>query len=359
MKLLFTISAVIVLRSSAQGLIPPCPGATAGELAPADALCHHKVGDGAGCEGGWLIKGETEDKDVWVDGNGCNPLAKEVFCHNAPSSFHPVEGEEQQCTGKCVVYAADGSHCKEDDIPDGPDGTSHGVLSEGGFHPYPLCGSLDNDRTWGGYDENGHRFDRDEHPIQVVANEIDSNSPGYANNNTKDKPKWLNNTNFVPGWYWCQAKEECMHPQFAWTTDGRQVDMDALDNAPTRHAQKCEGGETGGNWKDHIFEAPDVSVFETGCQHPDENTVEYRATFNEVPNTYEHCKVYQLPVGNSYSGKSKTQCASGQVDRCSGAVAFYFSIAGFGHNYNFNFCLSTSGRDGERTNAWNNGLLRR
>lgn len=337
MKLLFTISAVIVLRSSASA----CPK----DEPPLDALCQNPLGDAPNCSvGGWL-----RSDGVWVDGNGCDPLKKEVYCNNAPSK----DASNTSCMGKCVVYAANGSHCKEDDIPTDTKAVP-GKLDKGGFHPYPLCGSLDNDRTWGGFDENNERFDRNALPIQVVANAIESNSPGYANNNTKDKPVWLNNTNFVPGWYWCQAKEMCLHPQIAWTTDGRKIDMSKLDPG---HAQACEGD--GGNWKDHIFEAPEMGIFKPagGCKDPDNTTDEYQATFNEVDKAdYKHCTVFQLPVGNSYSGKSKTQCASGKVDRCSGAVAFYFSIAGFGHNYNFNFCLSTNGTDGERTNSWNNGI---
>ena len=52
------------------------------------------------------------------------------------------------------------------------------------------------------------------------------------------------------GMYWCQAKEECMHPQFAWTADGLKINMDQLDKAPTRHAQKCEEGEGADIWED-------------------------------------------------------------------------------------------------------------
>jgi len=336
MKLLFTISAVIVLRSGAQQekcVHPAVP-------APAEALCQEgtRLSDGAPCSGGFL------DHGVWYDGDGCNPLDNEVFCHNA---------------GCCVVYEASGAHCKEDDLPSD---TEHGILGVGGggFHPYPHCGSLDNDRFWGGYDENDERFDTRTDPIQVVENEIDSNSPGYANDTTKDKPKWLNNTNFVPGWYWCQALEKCLHPQLAWTDTGRTINMDQLDKAPTRHAQKCEGD--GGNWKDHIFEAPEMELFD-GSRPGNTCKAQWDGMDNEdyhavgFPASHKHCTIYQLPVGNSYSGKSKTQCASGKVDRCNGAVAFYFSIAGFGHNYNFNFCLSKGGDDGqERTNSWNNGL---
>jgi len=327
MKLLFTISAVIVLRSGASKCVAgprPTP--------PTDAICQTPLGDGQNCTGGFL------KDNVWYDGYGCNPLKKEVFCHN---------------TNCCVVYEASGAHCKEDDLPTA---TAKGVLTEGGFHPYPDCGSLDNDREWGGYDENDIRFNAT--GANVVADEIDSNSPGYANDDSKDKAKWLNNTNFVPGWYWCQAKLTCLHPQIAWNGT-RQIDMSKLDK---RHAQKCEAAETGGNWKDHIFEAPEVGLFYSptatpvpgDCADPDTDTAEYAAI--GFPAGYKHCTIYQLPVGNSYSGKSKTQCASGKVDRCDGAVAFYFSIAGFGHNYNFNFCLSTTGTDGNRTNAWNNGL---
>jgi len=324
MKLLFTISAVIVLRSGADKCVENA-------TVPADALCKNPLGDGQACTGGFL------KNNIWYDGYGCDPLKKQVYCHSS------------SC---CVVYEASGAHCKEDPLPAE---TRKGVLDEGGFHPYPDCGSLDNDRYWGGYDENEVRFNNTE--ANVVADEIDSNSPGYANDDSKDKAKWLNNTNFVPGWYWCQAKEKCLHPQFAW--DGtRQIDMSKLDAG---HAQKCEEGTTGGNWKDHIFEAPEVALFYSptatpsgNCSDPDTTTNEYAAI--GFPAGYKHCEIYQLPVGNSYSGKSKTQCASGKVDRCGGAVAFYFSIAGFGHNYNFNFCLSKNGTDGTRTNSWNNGI---
>merc|ERR1711998_63445 len=75
------------------------------------------------------------------------------------------------------------------------------------------------------------------------------------------------------------AKEMCLHPQLAWTDTGRTINMDDLDKAPTRHAQQCEGD--GGNWKDHIFEAPDVDLF-----GPKKTAWSRRMLTRDLKNTY-------------------------------------------------------------------------
>lgn len=257
----------------------------------------------------------ADGKQYWYDNNGCRPLMNETWC---PSQNSTTE-DGLTCVGKCVQYQADGSHCVEVDIS----GFHTSITGEtGGFHAYPNCSSLDEDTTFGDYDETGALM------------------TGLKNKT------WFNNvehTDFVPGWYWCQKQKKCLHPQHL--------------HQKSFWVGTCDSDE-GGNWNDHIFEAADKKIFNEseGCKDPTDASLEEMEIF---PESYEgHCKIYELPSGNSYSQDKTTQCASGSVTGCEGAVAFYFSIAGFGHNYNFNFCLSKEVDDttGKRSNDWNNGI---
>lgn len=218
-------------------------------------------------------KGPGLDGDYWYDQHGCAPLLKQVWCPTADMTT--TDG--LPCKGGCVTYAPDGSHCVEVDIS----GFHDNVTAEsGGFHAYPNCSSLDDDTTWGDYDETGK--------LMTVKSETWFNTS-------------VEHTDLVPGWYWCQAQEKCLHPQ------SKKLNNPSLNNFWIGTCSTDE--EDKGNWDDHIFEAASKDKFDisNGCNKTldDDFYDEYGgAIFDDSANEpYSgHCKIHALPFGNSYSG---------------------------------------------------------